>query len=625
MSGTLSFFSSSSLNISYFLLPNFIFSFASLHHILALVHSPFQDTRYVVIQFIEFGGDHLDQLMNSTLSATDSIREIVSRSRNMLQACHKIVYFINGLNLLALRETSGHLNNAVVGDASPLPHTLPMSDWPAWEKLAERLQFLRSIVPSDTSFMFHISRPPPELPAHIVMSALHAMARKFELDSTSPILQQAFVDISSLYPDLSFNFPSSGASSLSTTTYSPSTSSHSNASMLMTSTSTNPMPLTSHQVLVVFLRAFLLSLSKRAGWAWEASTLQIYAGDHLCRDGNLHPQAIVTTLSRMFRGGLMMSTDPLLLAARQLLDCYRDVHLRLGEDDFLSVWLTREEFAEHLDHDHSPHGECCGSNGAGEEGGQPSALAAQMGGGELPAISVLRLFPKLVDLLCSAGLAIRRWGLNHARMRVRFRVVRNAHALKCDDIGHAKGNGGGFQAVPCKAECGSEEVFWFSEEENRSDLAVRLPLYEPLLVVLEKYIHYNIPAELWLDPRRGCDAVCHADVWQAREQLLKDLITRFSALRDSTIGDSSTMLQQAHLWLWMLEDLVFCSFSDQVREGNAPLCVHTDEHTWLTFAEVLCLTMEDSTPRIEDQFNMMEEDQKDREVVAHVCVELNLI
>ena len=57
-------------------------------------------TCYVAIQFIEFGGDHLDQLMDPSVATSQTTRDIIERSRGMLKGCRKIVYFVNGTALL---------------------------------------------------------------------------------------------------------------------------------------------------------------------------------------------------------------------------------------------------------------------------------------------------------------------------------------------------------------------------------------------------------------------------------------------------------------------------------------------------------------------------------------------
>eukprot|EP01147_Barroeca_monosierra_P003224 gene3224-8240_t len=74
----------------------------------SLVTQAPKDTIYFAINFIEFGGDHLDRLMSTTKSGNSSIDGIVDQSREALSSCSQIVYFINAQHLL---ETSSVLEN----------------------------------------------------------------------------------------------------------------------------------------------------------------------------------------------------------------------------------------------------------------------------------------------------------------------------------------------------------------------------------------------------------------------------------------------------------------------------------------------------------------------------------
>ncbi|EDQ90333.1 uncharacterized protein MONBRDRAFT_24683 [Monosiga brevicollis MX1] len=47
-------------------------------------------TIYYVIQFLELGGDHLDQLMDATLIRNPQIQAIVAQSRHLLTSCDKL-------------------------------------------------------------------------------------------------------------------------------------------------------------------------------------------------------------------------------------------------------------------------------------------------------------------------------------------------------------------------------------------------------------------------------------------------------------------------------------------------------------------------------------------------------
>lgn len=79
------------------------FAFFVVEHDLdhSLVTGAPADTRFFAVQFIELGGDHLDQLMNPDLCASQAARDIVARTQQLLGRCHKIVYFANGQQLFS--------------------------------------------------------------------------------------------------------------------------------------------------------------------------------------------------------------------------------------------------------------------------------------------------------------------------------------------------------------------------------------------------------------------------------------------------------------------------------------------------------------------------------------------
>eukprot|EP00053_Salpingoeca_punica_P016812 m.159968 g.159968 ORF g.159968 m.159968 type:complete len:388 (+) comp17048_c2_seq2:188-1351(+) len=129
-------------------------------------------TRFVVVQFIEFGGDHLDQLMDASLIGSQRIADIVERSREMLRECRKIVYFVNGHTLFRDAAEQGCLHAASMAT------------------LERRLAFLNSsLLPADVGVMVHMTRPPaalsPETAAHILASTRAALHISGEDDASS--------------------------------------------------------------------------------------------------------------------------------------------------------------------------------------------------------------------------------------------------------------------------------------------------------------------------------------------------------------------------------------------------------------------------------------------------------
>lgn len=66
-----------------------------------------KDTCYFALQFIEFGGDHLDQMMHVQPSTSAAASEIVTRSASMISNAFRIVYFINGASLFPSSADGG--------------------------------------------------------------------------------------------------------------------------------------------------------------------------------------------------------------------------------------------------------------------------------------------------------------------------------------------------------------------------------------------------------------------------------------------------------------------------------------------------------------------------------------
>lgn len=435
-----------------------------------------KETRYVVVQFIEFGGDHLDRLMDPAHDAPEHVRSIVERSRAMLAGCQKVVYFLNG--------------RVLFGDGAAA----------AIETLVKRLQFLARTLPAAFAMMFHITRVPPALTATETVAWMAALATRLHVAVPPP------------------------------------------ASLLAPAT---PAPA---QCAEIALKELLAAVLPRAtvgpSVAAPPAAPAVCATDHLTEDGLLHAPNIVATLARMFRGQLMVACDVRLLACRHLVQCYRCVEQRLSGDE-LNVWLTQAEWAEYLDDLHDA---------------------------DLPPSTMLRQFSSIADALCASALAIRRSGLNHANMSVQFTV---SCAGRHPDTFH-------FREPPCPA----------------APPAVRFPLHAPLLDALDAYLHYNVPVELWLQPARSCAALCRAALDAAVASLVAEMQRRLGALAAHDVlgsvaggpatadgGPATPAVQDAHMWLWLLEDLVLGGHFDATED--APLTLTCTPAAWAMLSHAL--------------------------------------
>jgi hypothetical protein len=117
-----------------------------------------EEERYVMIQFIEIGGDHLDRLMelhqqrasSSSSSFSPWLEGILDRTLQVLREAKKSIYFINAMTLLERkqRRKGSEEETVMVFRRSGLCCLL------------SRLAFLESSLPSPASILFYISRFP---------------------------------------------------------------------------------------------------------------------------------------------------------------------------------------------------------------------------------------------------------------------------------------------------------------------------------------------------------------------------------------------------------------------------------------------------------------------------------
>eukprot|EP00898_Chlorokybus_atmophyticus_P005160 jgi/Chlat1/5645/Chrsp369S05388 len=102
------------------------------------------DVRYVVIQFMEVGGDHLDQLMAGPEHAhSHAMMEILHRSLALLRDANRTAYFINCSTITHTINSKLSLNEA------------------ALSTLIDRMDYLNNIMPAGHEVLLIASRLPP--------------------------------------------------------------------------------------------------------------------------------------------------------------------------------------------------------------------------------------------------------------------------------------------------------------------------------------------------------------------------------------------------------------------------------------------------------------------------------
>ena len=156
-------------------LENFAF-FANEFGFLDTVRARFQpDSRYAVVQLIEIGGDHLDELKrreehdldaSSNAATNGTVSDILRRSAALLATSERTVYFINAASLFdfdAAITTTTHDGTGL--EALPAQRDPPWLVRPAAVRnLLARLDYLSDALGGDHQVLVLVARMPPLAP-----------------------------------------------------------------------------------------------------------------------------------------------------------------------------------------------------------------------------------------------------------------------------------------------------------------------------------------------------------------------------------------------------------------------------------------------------------------------------
>eukprot|EP00040_Diaphanoeca_grandis_P016437 m.84786 g.84786 ORF g.84786 m.84786 type:complete len:617 (-) comp25803_c1_seq1:342-2192(-) len=272
----------------------------------SLVTSLPKGTTYVVIQFLEFGGDHLDQIMNPALASSAVTKDVLQRSKTMLTQCRKLVYFINGASLFCGNPIESSEKcvrlDPVPGDgrtSDPTPsHTIDNTlNRDTVIVLCKRLEFLAGLFPSGIDIMATVSRC-----GAVTVSPLAAANAFAILCETAGI---------GYHPDV---VPCS------------------------------PISLTS------LLQSMLHHLILEKKYTLRLGT-EVYGVNHLDDEGSLDPEAINQTLANMFKREMVHSkTNPGMFVLGHLVQCFKQPLLRVNEEDnSFSLYISSEIFQDYLE------------------------------------------------------------------------------------------------------------------------------------------------------------------------------------------------------------------------------------------------------------------------------------
>lgn len=330
-----------------------------------------ENTRYVLLQFQEIGGDLLDLIMlsddgiaqaqQSAPIPTDHMRvrlKVREKTLAWLANARKTVYFVNATSLLDMQQLRVSLD------------VLAM--------LLERMDFLNKMYPYGHDVLLHVSRIPVGLPSEDA----EVLALVNELSDT---LYGAFGmgnawrgrDIADASPPLGVQFSEEAPAASS------------KAPWLLSS----------------LLLSFLVEAGKARKWALRF--LLPHALSHLDDDGSINSSGVMQTLVALFQHGMINSHAAFHdSVAKQLVVTASKLTLREwscdGHQGHLVDWLDIHRFHEELvEEEHNDDG-------------------------QVPQHSALAAFDSVCNRLYDMGLCIKDQALNDARM-VELRIDDSVH------------------------------------------------------------------------------------------------------------------------------------------------------------------------------------------------------
>lgn len=447
------------------------------------------DTRYVLTQFIEVGGDHLDRLIaraNPTSCTPDYgeshpspgwLDDTLNMSERLLKGVGRGAYYINAATLFQSATAPAGKG----GDGSSATHRVVINVR-ALRLLLDRMAYLSHTAPSaGLELLVLVSRLPPieEIAAPIFNSA-----------QSVELINAALIDLG-LHQALGRGLVAADF-------------------VFHAATDLNNLPEMDEDVelnlevqdhpLVHFVRQLLKVVHHALGWnlvitqvlpathhhVWAGSRASSPAGECITQmemsksapDTGLLTMSVsglIGTLVRLFNGGLMdrRSRHPDSLVAAHILGCWQDVGRRmrkssstLNEVATFNPYVTASDFRDYLLDDE---------------------VEDQL---ELPATTILQRFEPVSQHLVSAGLCLAHAGRGHARLTVRFWYEPRKQNVEHDP------------AVDCTLGISRHPVgewhTWSDSADLSADFGVRFPYHHLFMGAIRGHFDREVPTELWL-------------------------------------------------------------------------------------------------------------------------------
>ena len=458
------------------------------------------DARYVLTQFIEVGGDHLDRLMARSSSVSSPVpspgwlEDTLKMSERLLRGVSRGAYYINAATLFEPQPTGANLSE---------PGTQLVISIPALRRLLDRLSYLSLSAPSaGLELLVLVSRlPPAERPAPIFDSAQSVKRINAALDQLG--LQQVLGQ--GLVPA---DFVFQATSNL------------------------NNLPDVDEDVelhleiedhpLAQFVRQLLKVAHHALGWRLHITQVLPATHHHLlCARGDhgrvrtcgtqaehdtsgssscaarplvMSVSGLVGTLVRLFNGRLMdrSSQHPDSLVAAHILGCWEQAGRRVSETNrdckeaTFNPFVTASDFLDYLLDD---------------------AVEDQL---ELPATTILQRFEPVSRHLVSTGLCLAHAGENHARLTVRFwHEHQQLHSTQHDAaVDHRDDR----SRRPDKSRrpVGEWRTWCCLGVSGSAEFGIRFPYHPGFIAAIRGHFDREVPTEFWLHACSDGEAQQHS-------------------------------------------------------------------------------------------------------------------
>ena len=447
------------------------------------------DARYVLTQFIEIGGDHLDRLIaratptgctvSSPASSPGWLDDTLRMSERLLRGVGRGGYYLNAATLFPSHVVPTDAGEN--GDATELVISVP-----ALRLLLDRLSYLSHSAPTaGLELLILVSRLPPTdgaaAPIFDSNQSVKQLNGALEQLGLQQVLEQGFVAADFVFHSASDlnNLPDVDEDVELHLEIEDHPVAHFVRQLLKVVHHalawnlriTQVLPATHHHLLPASDDS---SPAKTCGAQMANETSNVSSPE----TGPLvmSVSGLVGTLVRLFNGRLMdrSSQHPDSLVAAYVLGCWEDVGRRVCKSNticqdaaILNPYVTAANFRDYLLDD---------------------VVEDQL---ELPATTILQRFEPVSRHLVSAGLCLAHAGQNHARLTVKFWHEQQHDAAASHPAGTSR------------RPVGEWRTWCDSKSAGPAEFGIRFPYHPNFMAAIRGHFDREVPTEFWLHSSNG--------------------------------------------------------------------------------------------------------------------------